>query len=72
MDFEFWIRIPVQIRIEIVATLDRTAEFGSKKPIKSRFKYNLDRISSRPRSNRISLGTRGLSGLQTFTALEFD
>ena len=45
----------VQIRIKIVATIDRTAEIGSKKSIKSRFEYNLDRILAGGRSNRISL-----------------
>ena len=55
MDFEFRIQIWVRIRIEIVATIDRIAEFESKKSIKSQFEYNLDRISGRPRSNPISL-----------------
>ena len=42
-------------RIEIVATIDRTAEIGSKKSIKSRFKSDLDQILAGGRSNRISL-----------------
>ena len=45
----------VRIWIEIVTTIDRTAEIGSKKSIKSRFEYNLDRILAGGRSNRISL-----------------
>ena len=44
-----------RIRIEIMATIDRTAKFGSKKSIKSQFDYDLDRISGPPRSNRIGL-----------------
>ena len=31
-------------RIEIVVTIDRTVEIGSKKSFKSQFKYDLDRI----------------------------
>ena len=42
-------------RIKIVATIEPTAEIGSKKSIKSQFKYNLDRILDGGRSNRISL-----------------
>ena len=45
----------VRIGIEIVATIDRTAEIGSKMSIKSRFKYDLDRILAGPRLDRISL-----------------
>ena len=58
---DFWYKIEIriqiwtQIQIEIIATIDRMAEFGSKKLIKSQFEYDLERISSRPRSNRISL-----------------
>ena len=40
-------------RIEIVATIDRIAEIGSKKSIKSRFESDLDRILAGGRSNRI-------------------
>ena len=47
--------ISVQIRNEIVATKDRTAEIGSKKLIKSQFEYDLDRILVCPRLDRISL-----------------
>ena len=50
----FWY-IWVRIRIEIVATIDWTGKFGLKKLIKSRFEYNLDPISGRPRLDRISL-----------------
>ena len=42
-------------RIKIVATIDRTAEFGSKKSIKSRFEYNLDQILAGGRLDRMSL-----------------
>ena len=42
-------------RIEIVAMIDRTAEIGSKKSIKSQFEYDLDRILAQGWSNRISL-----------------
>ena len=45
----------VWIRIEIVATIDWTAEIGSKKSIKSRFESNLDQILAGGRSNCISL-----------------
>ena len=44
-----------RIRIEIVATIDRTAGIKSQKSIKSRFEYNLERILNRPRLNHISL-----------------
>ena len=49
----------VQIRIEIVSTIDQTAGIESKKSIKSRFKFNLERISAQGRSNRISLLSSG-------------
>ena len=42
-------------RIEIVATIYRTAEFGSKKSIKSQFEYDLDRILAGGRLHRLSL-----------------
>ena len=41
--------------IEIVATMDWTAEIGSKKSIKSRFESDLDRILAGSRSNGICL-----------------
>ena len=44
-----------RIRIEIIAMIDRTAEFGSKKSIKTRFEYDLERNLAQGRSNRISL-----------------
>ena len=47
--------ISVRIRIKIVATIERTAGIESQKSIKSRFKYDLDRIFGRPPSNHISL-----------------
>ena len=42
-------------RIEIFATIDRTAEIGSKKSIKRRFESALDQILAGGRSNRINL-----------------
>ena len=61
----------VRIRIKIVATIDRTAGIESQKSIKCRFEYDLDRISSRPRSNRISLLHSLLQGgLRRFTAIK--
>ena len=45
----------VPIQIEIVTTIDRTAEIVSKNSIKSQFEYNLDQILAGGRSNRISL-----------------
>ena len=44
--------------IQIVATIDGTAEMGSKKSIKSRFESDLDQILAGGRSNRISLKLR--------------
>ena len=44
-----------RIQIEIVATIDRTAEIGSKKLIKNQFESDLDRILAGGRFNRISL-----------------
>ena len=41
--------------MEIIPTIDRTAEIGSKKLIKSRFESDLDRILAGSQSNRISL-----------------
>ena len=41
-------------RIEIVWTIDRTAEIGAKKSIKSRFESNLDQILAGGPSNCIS------------------
>ena len=58
---EIGIQIWVRIRIEIVATIDRTGKFRSKKLIKSQFEYDLDRISAWPRLDRISLHTIGWS-----------
>ena len=45
----------VGFQIDIVATIDGTAEIGSKKSIKSRFKSDLDPILAGGRSNCISL-----------------
>ena len=45
----------VWIRIEIVATIDQTAEIGLKKLIKSQFESDLDPILAGGRSNCISL-----------------
>ena len=42
-------------RIEIVAAIDRTAEIGSKKLIKSRFEYDLGRILAGGRLDCMSL-----------------
>ena len=53
--FEVKFEIRVRIWIEIVATIDRTTGIESQKSIKSRFKYNLDRISGQPRLDRMSL-----------------
>ena len=47
----------VWIRIQIVTTIDRTAGIESKKLIKSRFEFDLERILAQGRSNRISLIT---------------
>ena len=52
---DFKIEIWIKIWMKIVATLDRTAGIESQKSIKSRFKYDLDRILAGGRSNRISL-----------------
>ena len=38
--------------------MDFNSKFGSKKSIKSRFEYDLDRISGRPQLDRISSGWR--------------
>ena len=43
------------MRIEIIATIDRTAEIGLKKLIKIRFKYDLDRILAGGQLDRMSL-----------------
>ena len=66
----FWY---IWIRIEIVATIDRTGKFGSKKSIKSQFEYNLDRISGRSRSNHISLinGDLNLRAFEIWTSSVF-
>ena len=42
-------------RIEIVATIDRTAKFGSKKSIKRQFESNLERNLAGGRLHHISL-----------------
>ena len=42
-------------RIEIVATIDRTPKFGSKKSIRSGFEYDLDQILGGPWLDPISL-----------------
>ena len=55
MNFWYIRLISVQIRIEIVATIDRTPGIESQKSIKSQFEYDLDRISGRPRLDRMSL-----------------
>ena len=54
IQIESKIKIWIRIRIEIIATIDRTAEFGSKKSIKRRFEYDLDQISRWPWLDRIS------------------
>ena len=46
-----------RIQIEIIATIDRTAEIGLKKSIKSWFEYDLDQILAGGRSNCISLAS---------------
>ena len=57
MDFEYKIEFGHGFRIDIVATIDWTAEIESQKSIKikNRFEYDLDRIFVRPRFDRISL-----------------
>ena len=47
MDFENRIEYGHGFWINIVATIDRTHKFGSKKSIKSRFEYDLDLIRFR-------------------------
>ena len=54
----------IRIRIEIVATIDRTPKFGSKKSIKRRFEYDLDRNLAQGRSNPISLQLYNFALLQ--------
>ena len=54
----------VQIGIEIVATIDSTAEIRSKKSIKSQFEYDLDRILAGGQSNRISLVYRHFNSIR--------
>ena len=55
MDFKYKIEFGHGFWIDIVATIDGTAGIELQKLIKSQFKYNLDRISGRPRLDRISL-----------------
>ena len=54
----------MQIRIEIVATIDWTAGIELQKLIKSRFEYDLDQNLASDRSNRISLLYRYQSIMQ--------
>ena len=58
---QFWLKfdlifdINAQIQIVAKILMDFSNKFGLKKSIKSQFEYDLDQISGRPRSNRISL-----------------
>ena len=55
--YKFEVRFEFGPRFWIVATIsmDYNNKFGSKMSIQTRFKYNLDWIFGRPRSNHISL-----------------
>ena len=53
--FKFFNTIIVQIRIESIRRVNRTAGMGWKKSIKSRFEYDLKRNLAQGQSNRISL-----------------